>query len=279
VLPAIALVLMAVGSTQAQQPDDATKRAKALFDEAQTHFSLGEFKKALSLYKEAYRVKRLPAFLFNIGQCHRNLKQCDKALFFFKQYLAQATEVPNRADVEKLIKICEAQLKEEKSEVEPKPEPDKGSAGAGSAAPSTPKQDDDKGGAGDAAPSTPEQGSAGAGGAAPSTPKRPRKKLRPLWFWTAAAASAALLVTGTVTGVMALQQSDEYKDPDTSVDRRLDLRDSGKTLRNVSTATMAIGGVAAAASAVLYFFTDWNGESEVAAGVSPGGCVMLSGRF
>jgi tetratricopeptide (TPR) repeat protein len=253
---------MAVGPAGAQQPDDATKRAKELFDRAETHFSLGEFDKALALYKDAYRVRRLPAFLFNIGQCHRNLKQFDRALFFFKQYLAQAAEVPNRADVEQLIKICEAKLKEKKTEqVKPKPRPVPHRPAPPTSAPATDSEEREQ----DREEPPPAAG---------------RKKLRPLWFWTAAAASAALLVTGTVTGVMALRKSDEYKDPDTSIDRRLDLRDSGKPLRNVSTATMIVGGVAAAATGALYFFTDWKGEREVAGGVLPGGaCVTLSGRF
>jgi tetratricopeptide (TPR) repeat protein len=30
---------------------------------------------------------RLPAFLFNIGQCHRKLGQHEQAIFFYSRYL------------------------------------------------------------------------------------------------------------------------------------------------------------------------------------------------
>src|SRR5258706_7851975 len=42
-----------------------TDRAKALFAEGNQHFNLNEMAQALELYKRAYRIKPLPAFLFN----------------------------------------------------------------------------------------------------------------------------------------------------------------------------------------------------------------------
>jgi len=95
---------------------DATAQAaqaKELFKNAEVHFSLGEFDRALELYREAYKTRPLPAFLFNIGQCHRNKGQCDKAIFFFKQYLVRSPEAANKADVEKLLRICEQEEKKE----------------------------------------------------------------------------------------------------------------------------------------------------------------------
>ena len=62
-------------------------RAKALFHEAEQHFKLGEFKRALPLFKKAYKAKALPPFLFNIGQCHRHMGDCKMARFFFVQFL------------------------------------------------------------------------------------------------------------------------------------------------------------------------------------------------
>jgi hypothetical protein len=47
------------------------ERAKALFSQGKQHYDLGEFGPALEFYKRAYRIKPLPAFLFNIAQSHR----------------------------------------------------------------------------------------------------------------------------------------------------------------------------------------------------------------
>jgi len=38
---------------------------------------------ALVDYQAAYDAEPLPAFLFNIGQCHKNLAHYEKAIFFF----------------------------------------------------------------------------------------------------------------------------------------------------------------------------------------------------
>ena len=89
-------------------------------------------------------------------------------------------------------------------------------------------------------------------------------------------------MTGTVTGVMALGKSDEYKDPATSIEDRRELKDSGETLRTVSTATVIGGAVAAAGAGALLFFTDWGGKEQatvVAAPFDGGAAVMVGGRF
>ena len=52
-----------------------TGRAKELFAQGNQHYELGEYAKALELYKRAYQIKPLAEFLFNIGQCHRKLGQ------------------------------------------------------------------------------------------------------------------------------------------------------------------------------------------------------------
>jgi tetratricopeptide (TPR) repeat protein len=235
-----------------EQEDDATTRARELFKQAEVHFSLGEFEKALRLYKEAFKTKPMPEFLFNIGQCHRNMEQCDKALFFFRQFLVRAPEAPNRKDVEQLIRICEAEEKTKQSQTTDETEPASQPAQPQGPVPQEPPADVSK-----------------------------RGKLHPVWFWSGAGLAAALLVTGTVTGVVALRQSSEYKEPTTSIDRRRELKDSGETLRTVSTATVVAGAVAAAGTGVLYFFTDWGPkETTVSAGPLRGGAaVVLAGRF
>lgn len=77
--------------------------AKRHYDTAQRLFNVGRFREALVHYERAFRAASLPGFLFNIGQCHRNLKQYGQAIFFFRRYLTEAQHATNRVQVEALI--------------------------------------------------------------------------------------------------------------------------------------------------------------------------------
>jgi tetratricopeptide (TPR) repeat protein len=79
------------------------KLARGHFDRAEKAFNLGRFDEALTGYQEAYEVLPLPAFLFNIAQCHRNLRNREQAVFFYQRYLSLAPDAPNRPVVEELI--------------------------------------------------------------------------------------------------------------------------------------------------------------------------------
>ena len=93
-----------LGPTLAKFVDDATvDKAKALFAEGNEHYNLGEFTPALERYKLAYRVKPLPAFQFNIAQCHRKLGQYPDAIAMYQAYLVGVPNAQNRATVESLI--------------------------------------------------------------------------------------------------------------------------------------------------------------------------------
>jgi tetratricopeptide (TPR) repeat protein len=79
------------------------KVARAHFEKAEKAFNLGHFDAALTSYQAAYEALPLPAFLFNIAQCHRNLRNREQAVFFYQRYLSLAPAAPNRPVVEELI--------------------------------------------------------------------------------------------------------------------------------------------------------------------------------
>jgi len=81
----------------------ATDKAKALFAEANQHYSLGEFDKAMASYSLAYRIKPLPAFLFNIAQCHRKLGHYRDAVAMYQNYLVGVPDAANKDVVDSLI--------------------------------------------------------------------------------------------------------------------------------------------------------------------------------
>lgn len=83
--------------TTARRAGDADEaKARALFKSGQTAYDVGEFAPALEHYTEAYKVKALPGFLFNIGQCHRQLGNFKEAAFFFGRFIDNSKpEAPN----------------------------------------------------------------------------------------------------------------------------------------------------------------------------------------
>jgi hypothetical protein len=96
--------------------------------------------------------------------------------------------------------------------------------------------------------------------------------------------SAALLAGGTVTAVIANNQNEEYKDPGTSVERRLELRDSGKPLGVAAMVMLGLGGAAAVGTGVYYFvyYRVAEGDSPPTVSFAPlqgGGAVVLGGSF
>jgi tetratricopeptide (TPR) repeat protein len=83
--------------------DPATRAARRHFERGEKLFALGKFDEALDEYQKAFDAKPLPGFLFNIGQCYRNLGDYDQAIFSFKKYLKADPKAGNREKVEQLI--------------------------------------------------------------------------------------------------------------------------------------------------------------------------------
>ncbi|MBC7932174.1 MAG: tetratricopeptide repeat protein, partial [Rubrivivax sp.] len=83
----VALVLLAASGALAQS---AETKAKALFKRGQTAYNAGDFEKAIGLYQEAYQLKPLPGFLFNIAQGYRQAGNFERAQFFFSRFVDTA---------------------------------------------------------------------------------------------------------------------------------------------------------------------------------------------
>ena len=107
---AVAFALTATPSHAAK--DAARDAARALYERAQQTYDRGEIAAALTLYLQAYETKALPGFLFNIAQCHRQLRNYERASFYFKRYLDLAPTTPNAQVVRDLITEVEAKQAE-----------------------------------------------------------------------------------------------------------------------------------------------------------------------
>lgn len=90
--------------------EDAKDLARPLVQHADIEYKLGRFTEALAGYTQAYEVYPAPPLLFNIAQCHRNLKNYERAKFFFEGYLRDSRGAENRELVEDLIREATAEL-------------------------------------------------------------------------------------------------------------------------------------------------------------------------
>jgi tetratricopeptide (TPR) repeat protein len=97
------LFTLVLGVGVAHADDPATRAARRYFERGEKLFALGRFDEALEQYQEAFDAKPLPGFLYNIGQCYRNLGDYDQAIFSFKKYLDLEPDASNKDAVEELI--------------------------------------------------------------------------------------------------------------------------------------------------------------------------------
>ena len=89
----------------------AVEQGRQLAIEAGRHYQEGRYMQALESYRRAYDVAPVPELLFNIGQCHFQLKSYEWAIFFYQGYLADRPRAANRPLVESLITESRRHLK------------------------------------------------------------------------------------------------------------------------------------------------------------------------
>jgi len=89
---------------------DRTNDAKASYRQGETEYKLGRFDEALAAFSRAYELNAIPGFLFNIGQCHFQLKNYERAIFFYEGYLRDSPAAPNRAATQGQIAMAKREL-------------------------------------------------------------------------------------------------------------------------------------------------------------------------
>jgi len=106
-----AICLACVASVRVASAEDAAMRsAKRHYERGQKLFALQKFDEALDQFQQAFDAKPIPDFLFNIGQCHRNLGDYEAAVFSFKRFLKLDPDTANREQVEELITELEEKM-------------------------------------------------------------------------------------------------------------------------------------------------------------------------
>ncbi|MGQ0504254.1 MAG: hypothetical protein ACT4TC_02965 [Myxococcaceae bacterium] len=106
------LLALPVSAQQTASPHEEEVRAG--LKRAQQAYDLARFEAALNEYTQAYRLDPLPALLFNMAQCHRQLANYERAAFFYRRYLDLSPKRPQNAElVEGLIREVKASGAEE----------------------------------------------------------------------------------------------------------------------------------------------------------------------
>lgn len=101
---AIVLFLSLLATARAwAQPADAAAHARDLYASGTTHYNLREYGDALSDFKNAYRIRPDPVFLFNIAQCYRQLGDAEQASSYYRAFRREVPDASNRDEVDRLI--------------------------------------------------------------------------------------------------------------------------------------------------------------------------------
>lgn len=237
----ILLILLPSVSARAQQPSPEQRaKAKDLYERAKTHYRSGELDKAAAEFKESYETYPKPETLFNLAQTHRLLKNYEKAIFYYKQYLSSAsvsdsdrkTTQERIADLENLVK------EQQKAQTAPPQGPEPPSA-ATEPAGETPTAGTQSSKTPAPAPATREPN---------PTELRAARTKRIAGFAVGGFGVVALALGGVFTGLA----SDANRHIVTGNTWSSSTEDRRNTYQALDAAFFAIGGVAVATGVVLY---------------------------
>jgi tetratricopeptide (TPR) repeat protein len=101
---------------RAAQPDPERKALEA--------FAAGRYDEALNIYAKLYADTLHPVYLRNIGRCHQKLRDPDRAIESFREYLRRGTDITpaERAEIEGFMAEMES-LRAERARAAATPPP------------------------------------------------------------------------------------------------------------------------------------------------------------
>lgn len=117
-LGATVLPPSARAAAPAASAEALSAEARRHYEEGTKAFNLAEFPRAVAEFKAAYNAKPDPLLLYNIGQAFRLGGDEAQALFFYKSFLRNMPDAPNRKEVEVRIRTLDKAVAEQQKQAE-----------------------------------------------------------------------------------------------------------------------------------------------------------------
>lgn len=95
---------LAAGASADEGQSGVLEEARRHLGQAQLHYRLGEFNEAADEFIVVYRLRPIPALLFNIAQAYRYAGMYDRARAFYKAYLRESSDLDSKARVEQALR-------------------------------------------------------------------------------------------------------------------------------------------------------------------------------
>jgi tetratricopeptide (TPR) repeat protein len=208
----------------------------------------GRFRDAAEEFRKAYALSGKPELLYNMYIAYRDAGLTEEAVESLRGYLDEAPEVAERRKLEVRLSAMEETLEASRA-----PTAEETAAAEAAATPATPATDAE-------------------------AEVEPRRSTLP---WILAGVGAGLIVTGSVTGLMALSRTGDIEDAcpngvcpaDYPLDRE---RDRARRLALTTDVLLPVGAAALGVGVLLYFLLNRDDTAqrpvEANASCGPGGC-------
>jgi len=106
----------------AQEPEGDIARARELFTYGSRLYDEAQYKKAASVWEEAYALSERPELLFNLGDVYERMGMLEQAIHYLDQYRGYADPVEQDVLTRRILSL-ERRLLEQQRTSEPQPEP------------------------------------------------------------------------------------------------------------------------------------------------------------
>jgi len=312
-----ASLLMTASPALAEQARDAARRHYA---EGQALYNAGNYSAALSEFRAAYAAQPHPVVLKSQAECLERMGNIREAMELFQRYLSERPDAPDRAAIES--RIASYRSRPGRLRIVTNPPGATVTLDGARVNGATPMDVNVQSGQHAVAVqlegyqmvlqefNMPPAGShtvqanlVPVGGAVATTPTpgpggqvvvQQRRWHMTTPVWVMVGVTGAALVTGTVTGALAMADQGEFDDlrddQDTERSELEDLRDSGETKALVADISFGVAAAAAITGIVLFFVQNRRGaqtaegEDSTPIAINPliteeGGGVQIGGRF
>ncbi len=93
-----------------EQPAETDSEARGLFQAGRAAFDGGRFEEALGYFERAYELSGRAQMLYNIGHAAERIRNDERALEAFEEYLQRVPDTDSRASIEARIEVLREQL-------------------------------------------------------------------------------------------------------------------------------------------------------------------------